>query len=88
MNGMKVSGKKHKLVIERSKAKILPHGRNQRNKYRSELCYFRKISEGFMELWTECWGKFDLAKGSSTTCEKHKDYKACLQKRKKESETS
>ena len=64
--------------MERLKEKIQPKGRNQRNKYKSDLDHFRQTTERFNEFWTELKRKFELAKNKSTRCNDHKDCSACL----------
>ena len=64
--------------MERLKEKIQPKGRNQRNKYKSDLDHFRQTTESFSEFWTELKRKFDLAKNKSSRCNDHKDCSACL----------
>ena len=68
----------HALIMERLKEKIQPKGRNQRNKYKSDLDHFRQTTESFSEFWTELKRKFELAKNKSTRCKDHKDCSACL----------
>ena len=68
----------HKLIMERLKEKIQPKGRNQRNKYKSDLDHFRQTTESFSEFWTELKRKFELAKNKSTRCNDHKGCSACL----------
>ena len=53
------------LVLQRFEDKIQPKGRNQRNKYRSDLSHFRQTLETFTEFWTELTRKFELAKGTT-----------------------
>ena len=40
----------HELIMERLKEKIQPKGRNQRNKYKSDLDHFRQTTENFSEF--------------------------------------
>ena len=68
----------HELIMERLKEKIQPKGRNQRNKYKSDLDHFRQTTESFSEFWTELKRKFELAKNKSTRCKDHKGCSACL----------
>ena len=68
----------HELIMERLKEKIQPKGRNQRNKYKSDLDHFRQTTESFSEFWTELKRKFELGKNKSTRCNDHKDCSACL----------
>ena len=57
-----MNGKNHELIMERLKEKIQPKGRNQRNKYKSDLDHFRQTTESFSEFWTELKRKFELAR--------------------------
>ena len=68
----------HELIMERLKEKIQPKGRNQRNKYKSDLDHFRQTTESFSEFWTELKRKFELDKNKSTRCKDHKDCSTCL----------
>ena len=68
----------HDLIMERLKEKIQPKGRNQRNKYKSDLYCFRQTTESFSEFWTELKRKFELARNKSTRCNDQKDCSACL----------
>ena len=68
----------HELIMERLKEKIQPKGRNQRNKYKSDLDHFRQTTESFSEFWTELKRKVELAKNKSTRCKDHKDCSSCL----------
>ena len=67
----------HELISETLKEKIQPKGRNQRNKYKSDLDHFRQTAESFSEFWTEL-KRFELAKNKSTRCTDHKNCSACL----------
>ena len=64
--------------MERLKEKIQPKGRNQRNKYKSDLDYFRQTTESFSDFWTELKWKFELARNKSTKCNDHRNCSACL----------
>ena len=64
--------------MERLKEKIQPKGRNQRNKYKSDLDHFSQTTESFSEFWTELKRKFELARNMSTRCNDHKNCSACL----------
>ena len=64
--------------MERLKEKIPPKGRNQRNKYKSDLDHFRQTTESFSEFWTELKRKFELARNKSTRYNDHKNCNACL----------
>ena len=68
----------HELIIERLKEKIQPKGRNQRNKYKSDLDHFSQTTESFSEFWTELKRKFELARNRSTRCNDHRNCSACL----------
>ena len=68
----------HELIMERLKVKIQPKGKNQRNKYKSDLDHFRQTTESFSEFWTELKRKFELARNKSTRCNDHKNCSACL----------
>ena len=62
ISGQGMNGKNHELIMERLKEKIQPKGRNQRNKYKSDLDHFRQTTESFSEFWTELKRKFELAR--------------------------
>ena len=64
--------------MERLKEKIQPKGRNQRNKYKSDLDYFWQTTESFSEFWTELKRKFEPARNKSTQYNDHKNCSACL----------
>ena len=68
----------HEMIMERLKEKIQPKGRNQRNKYKSDLDHFRQTTDSFSEFWTEVKRKFELAGNKSTRCTDHRNCSACL----------
>ena len=68
----------HELVMERLEEKIKPKGRNQRNKFKSDLDHFRQTTESFSEFWTELKRKFELARTKLTRFNDHKNCSACL----------
>ena len=72
------------MNMERLKERIQPKGRNQRNKYKSELDHFRQTTESFSEFWTELKRKFELARNKSTRCNAHQNCNACLDGYKEE----
>ena len=80
MNGKEGEWENHVTIIQRSKVKIQPKGRNEGNNYIYEFRYFRQTSKSFTESWTQLKRKFDPAKNSSTKCEEHKDCKSILVK--------
>ena len=65
-------------LLQRFKERIQPKGRNQCNKYKSELDHFRQTTETFTEFYTELKRKFELAKNKSTRCTTHKKCQACM----------
>ena len=68
----------HTMIMERLKGKIQPKGRNQRNKYNSDLDHFKQTAESFSEFWTELKRKFELARNKSARCNDHPNCNACL----------
>ena len=65
------------LIMKRLKEKIQPKGRNQRNKYKSDLITLGK-QQSFSEFWTELKRKFELARNKSARCNDHINCSACL----------
>ena len=68
----------HDIIMERLKERIQPKGRNQRNKYKSDLDHLRQTTERFREFWMELKRKFELARNKSTRCNDHRNCSACL----------
>ena len=59
------------MIMDRLKERIQPKGRNQRNKYKSDLDHFRRTVESFNEFWTELKGKFEPVRNKSIRCSDH-----------------
>ena len=78
ISGQGMNGKTMSCSWKGSRKKIQPKGRNQRNKYKSDLDHFRQTTESFSEFWTEMQRKFELARKKSTRCNDHKNCSACL----------
>ena len=57
------------MIMERLKERTQPKGRNQRNKYKSDLDHFRQTTESFIEFWHELKRKFELVRNKSNSCQ-------------------
>ena len=52
----------HDMIMHRLKERIQPNGRNERNKYKSDLDHFRQTTGSFSQFLTEPKRKFELAR--------------------------
>ena len=75
-SGQQINGKT--MIMERLRERIHPKGRNQRNKYKSDLDHFRQTTKSFSEFWTELKRKFELAKNKSTGYNDNRNCSVCL----------